>query len=91
VAEPRSGLNGFFSSWKDPEITKMVRDFVSNPDEEERAEQWPEIQKALNEQTPWINVMDLPFIIAHAKNVCGTDINALGSDSLENAWIAKAE
>ena len=91
VAEPRSGLNGFFSFWKDPEITKMVREFVSNPDEEERAQQWPEIQKALNEQTPWINVMDLPFIIAHAKNVCGTDINALGSDSLENTWIAKAE
>ena len=89
VAEPKAGLNGFFSSWKDPEITKMVREFVSNPSEEERAEQWPEIQKALNEQTPWINVMDLPFITAHAKNVCGTDIDALGSDHLENTWIAK--
>jgi peptide/nickel transport system substrate-binding protein len=89
VAEPRSGLNGFFSSWEDPAITKMVREFVSNPSESERAQQWPEIQKALNEQTPWINVMDLPFINAHAKNVCGTDIDALGSDHLENTWVAK--
>jgi peptide/nickel transport system substrate-binding protein len=88
VAEPRSGLNGFFSFWEDPAITKMVREFVSNPDESERAEQWPEIQKALNEQTPWINVMDLPFINAHANNVCGTDIDALGSDHLENTWVA---
>jgi peptide/nickel transport system substrate-binding protein len=89
VAEPKSGLNGFFSSWKDPEITKMVRKFVSNPSEDERAQEWPEIQRALNEQTPWINVMDLPFLNAHATNVCGTDIDALGSDHLENTWIAK--
>jgi peptide/nickel transport system substrate-binding protein len=65
-----------------------VRAFVSNPSESERVEEWPEIQKALNEQTPWINVMDLPFINAHAKNVCGTDIDALGSDHLENTWVA---
>jgi peptide/nickel transport system substrate-binding protein len=89
VAEPKSGLNGFFSFWEDPAITKMVRHFVSNPSESERAQEWPEIQKALNEQTPWINVMDLPFINAHGKNVCGTDIDALGSDHLENTWVAK--
>jgi peptide/nickel transport system substrate-binding protein len=89
VAEPKSGLNGFFSFWEDPAITKMVRQFVSNPSESERATEWPEIQKALNEQTPWINVMDLPFINAHAKSVCGTDIDALGSDHLEDTWVAK--
>jgi peptide/nickel transport system substrate-binding protein len=89
VAEPKSGLNGFFSFWEDPAITKMVRHFVSNPSDSERVQEWPEIQKALNEQTPWINVMDLPFINAHAKNVCGTDIDALGSDHLENTWVAK--
>src|SRR3954454_1902448 len=33
--------------------------------------------------------MDLPFINAHANNVCGTDIDALGSDHLEDTWIAK--
>jgi peptide/nickel transport system substrate-binding protein len=88
VAEPRGGQNGFYSFWEDAEITKMVREFVSNPSESERAQQWPEIQKAMLEQTPWINVMNLPFINAHGKSVCGTDIDALGSDHLENTWIA---
>jgi peptide/nickel transport system substrate-binding protein len=89
VAEPKSGLNGFFSFWKDPAITAMVRKFVSTPDEASRATQWPQIQKALNDQTPWINIMNLPFINAHAQSVCGTDINALGSDELEDTWLAK--
>jgi peptide/nickel transport system substrate-binding protein len=89
VAEPKSGTNGFFSFWKDPKITEMVRKFVSTTDEDSRAQQWPEIQKALNDQTPWINIMDLPNITAHANNVCGTNIDALGSDHLEDTWIAK--
>jgi peptide/nickel transport system substrate-binding protein len=89
VAEPKSGLNGFFSFWKNPEITAMVRKFVSTTDDASRAKQWPEIQQALNEQTPWINVMNLPNIIAHGNSVCGTDIDALGSDHLEDTWLAK--
>lgn len=89
VAEPKSGTNGFFSFWKDAKITAMVRKFVSTTDDGSRAQQWPEIQKALNEQTPWINIMDLPNITAHANNVCGTNIDALGSDHLEDTWVAK--
>jgi peptide/nickel transport system substrate-binding protein len=90
LADPSNGLNGFFSNWKDPAIQKMVQKFTTTLSDSDRAKQWPEIQKALNEQTPWINVMDLPFINAHAKNVCGTDIDALGSDHLENTWIARS-
>jgi peptide/nickel transport system substrate-binding protein len=89
VAEPKSGLNGFFSFWKDASITGMVRKFVATTDDGSRAQQWPQIQQALNEQTPFINLMNLPFINAHANNVCGTDVDALGSDHLEDAWIAK--
>ena len=33
--------------------------------------------------------MNLPNITAHANNVCGTNIDALGSDHLEDTWIAK--
>jgi peptide/nickel transport system substrate-binding protein len=89
VAEPKSGLNGFFSFWKDPSITDMVRKFVATTDDASRAQLWPEIQQALNEQTPFINLMDLPFINGHANNLCGTNVDALGSDHLENAWLAK--
>jgi peptide/nickel transport system substrate-binding protein len=89
VAEPKSGTNGFFSFWKDPQITAMVRKFVQTTDDASRAQQWPQIQQALQDQTPWINVMDLPNITAHANDVCGTDIDALGSDHLEDTWIAK--
>lgn len=91
VAEPRSGLNGFFSFWEDPAITQLVRRFVSTPSESERAQQWPVIQKDMLEQTPWINVMDLPFINAHGASVCGTDIDALGSDHLEDTRLAKGQ
>jgi peptide/nickel transport system substrate-binding protein len=89
VAEPKSGLNGFFSFWKDASITEMVRKFVATTDDGARAQQWPQIQQAINEQSPFINLMDLPFINAHANNVCGTDVDALGSDHLEDAWVAK--
>lgn len=89
VAEPKSGLNGFFSFWEDKGITDMVRKFVATTDDAARAQQWPQIQQAINEQTPFINIMNLPFINAHANNLCGTDVDALGSDHLENAWFAK--
>lgn len=88
IAEPKAGLNGFFSFWKDPSITAMVRKFVATTDDASRAQQWPKIQQAINEQTPWVNIMNLPFINAHANNVCGTDIDALGSDHLEDTWLA---
>ncbi|MCW2783364.1 MAG: transporter substrate-binding protein [Marmoricola sp.] len=88
LADPTNGLNGFFSNWKDAGITKLVQQFATTPDESERARQWPVIQKALMEQTPVINVMDIPFVNLHGASVCGTDINALGVDHLENTWVA---
>jgi peptide/nickel transport system substrate-binding protein len=81
-------IHGFFSNWSDPKIAKMVQTFTTTPDEAQRAQQWPEIQKALLEATPVINVMDVPYVNAHGKSVCGTSINALGADHLENTWIA---
>ncbi|MGB3764908.1 MAG: ABC transporter substrate-binding protein [Ornithinimicrobium sp.] len=88
AGDPSLGLQGFFSNWEDPEITAMVDTFVSSTDTDERATLWPRIQQALMDQTPVINLMDLPFVSAHATNVCGTDVNALGVDRLENTWIA---
>lgn len=87
AGDPSLGLQGFFSNWEDPAITAMVNTFTSTTDEATRATQWPEIQQALMDATPVINVMDLPFVNAHAANVCGTSVNALGVDHLENTWI----
>jgi peptide/nickel transport system substrate-binding protein len=81
-------IHGFFSNWSDPAITRMVKDFTSTPDEAKRAELWPQIQKAMLEETPVINVMNVPYVNAHRTNVCGTSINALGADHLEDTWIS---
>jgi peptide/nickel transport system substrate-binding protein len=89
LADPSNGLNGFFSNWKDPSIQKMVQKFSTTYSDSERATQWPQIQKALMEQTPVINVMNLPFVNAHAAGTCGTAIDALGSDHLEDTWFSK--
>jgi peptide/nickel transport system substrate-binding protein len=90
LADPANGLNGFFSGWKDPKIQKMVLDFTSTLSESERAKKWPLIQQALMDQTPVINVMNLPFVNAHAATTCGTAIDALGSDHLEDTWLASS-
>jgi peptide/nickel transport system substrate-binding protein len=91
LADPASGTNGFFSNWSAPAITKLVKTFATTPDEAQRAKQWPVIQKAMLDQTPVINVINLPSITAHRTNVCGTDINALGADHLENTWLTTAK
>jgi peptide/nickel transport system substrate-binding protein len=88
LADPANGLNGFFSGWKDPKIQAMVVDFTTTLDESERAKKWPLIQQALMDQTPVINVMNLPFVNAHSASTCGTAIDALGSDHLEDTWMA---
>jgi peptide/nickel transport system substrate-binding protein len=88
LADPSNGLNGFFSNWKDPAIQKMVQKFTTTLSDSERAQQWPEIQKALYEQTPVINVMNLPYVNARSAKTCGTAIDALGSDHLEDTWFA---
>jgi peptide/nickel transport system substrate-binding protein len=82
------GLQGFFSNWYDASVTKLVDQFTTTTDEAERAKQWPVIQQKLMDATPVINIMNLPFVNAHQNNVCGTSINALGVDHLENTWLA---
>jgi peptide/nickel transport system substrate-binding protein len=88
LADPSNGLNGFFSNWKDPAIQKMVQKFTTTLSDSSRAKQWPQIQRALYEQTPVINVMNYPYVNAHSANTCGTAIDALGSDHLEDTWFA---
>jgi hypothetical protein len=34
--------------------------------------------------------MNLPYVNAHTDKTCGTAIDALGSDHLEDTWFAKA-
>jgi peptide/nickel transport system substrate-binding protein len=83
------GGYSFYSWWNDPAIAKMVTTFTHTASETARATMWPKIQKAMYEQTPFINVLDLPFVNAHKNNVCGTYLNPLGADSLQYTWIAK--
>jgi len=88
LANWSNGFHGFESSWKDPAINKSVLAFESTRNQAARAKQWAQIQQALMNQTPVIDVLKLPFINAHLANVCGTDLDGLGSDHLENTWIA---
>jgi peptide/nickel transport system substrate-binding protein len=81
-------IKGFFTHWSDPAITKQVQEFTTTPDEAKRAELWPVIQKAMQEASPIINVMNVPLVNVHRTDVCGTTVNALGADHLENTWIA---
>lgn len=90
LANPGNGLKGFFTGWKDAAIQKQVLDFTSTLDETERAAKWPKVQQALMDATPVINVMSLPFVNAHSAQTCGTAIDALGSDHLEDTWLAKS-
>jgi peptide/nickel transport system substrate-binding protein len=88
LADYNNGLKGFEMNWRDPAIQAQVLKFESTTSNAARAAEWPKIQQALMTQTPSINVMDDPFVNAHAADVCGTDINALGVDQLEDTWIA---
>jgi peptide/nickel transport system substrate-binding protein len=84
-----NGFHGFESSWRSPTIQKMVQRFETTRSESQRKQQWAKIQQALMNQTPVIAVLHLPFINAHRANVCGTDLDGLGSDHLENTWFAR--
>lgn len=83
------GGYSFYSWWNNPTIAKQVTTFTHTSSEASRMQQWPKIQAAMQNQTPFINVMDLPFLNAHQNNVCGTYLNPLGADSLQYTWIAK--
>jgi peptide/nickel transport system substrate-binding protein len=89
LANPANGFHGFETSWSDPAIQKMVLTFETTPNESERVKQWAQIQQALMDKTPVIAVLHTPFINAHLNDVCGTDLDGLGSDHLENTWMAK--
>ena len=88
LADYSNGLKGFYSNWRDSAIEKMVLKFKATLSDSARAALWPKIQQALMTQTPVINVMNLPFINAHSAKACGTEIDALGSDHLEDTWLA---
>jgi len=90
AGDKAAGLQGFYSNWYDDATTQLVNRFITTTDESARAEQWPVIQQKLMDLTPVINVMDLPFVNAHRVNVCGTTVNALGVDHLENTWLGKS-
>lgn len=79
--------NGFFSWWEDPKIASMVVKFL-HAAEPERAELWPEIQEAMLEQQPVLNVMDLPMLKGVADNACEITVSPIGYSTLANAWIA---
>jgi peptide/nickel transport system substrate-binding protein len=81
-------IDDFFTHWTDTNIRSMVKKFTTTPDEAERATLWPQIQKALQEETPVINVMNVPYVSVHGTKVCGTSINALGADHLEDTWVS---
>lgn len=81
-------IQNFFTSWKNPEISRMVKEFTTTPDEGQRAELWPQIQKAMLDETPVINVMNVPYVNVYGASVCGTSVNALGADHLEDTWMA---
>jgi hypothetical protein len=82
-------MHHFFSWWKDSKIEKMTADYLHNGDEASRTQQWHDLQKAMLEQSPTINILNLPFVNAHAKKTCGTYLNALGADQLQYTWLAK--
>jgi peptide/nickel transport system substrate-binding protein len=91
-ADPTSsGLNGFFTGWKNLKIWAMVQKFTSTTSEASRALQWPKIQAAFMQQQPAINVLDYPIVTAHAKDICGANLNILGVDQLQNTWIAPSK
>jgi peptide/nickel transport system substrate-binding protein len=87
LADWDNGLKGFYSGWRDQKIQDMVTDFAQTTDESQRPAKWAAIQQALMDATPVINVMNLPFVTAHSTSVCGTAIDALGSDHLEDTWF----
>jgi peptide/nickel transport system substrate-binding protein len=81
-------IDNFFTHWDSGAIGDQVKKLTTTPDEGQREQQWQEIQKALLEETPVINVMNVPYVNVHGASVCGTSVNALGADHLEDTWVA---
>jgi peptide/nickel transport system substrate-binding protein len=87
-ALPDSGLEAFKSGWTEPRIEGLVKKFISSTDEAGRKQEWKVIQEEFIEQMPSQNLIDFPFINGHQSNVCGTLVNGLGVDQLQETWIA---
>ncbi len=88
LADWANGFHGFETSWRNAAVQKSVLQFETTRSAAARAKQWTQIQQTLMNQTPVINVLKLPFIDAHLANVCGTNLDGLGSDHLEDTWFA---
>lgn len=84
-----NGFNGFDSNWRDPAVNAQVLKFESTLNQQQRTQEWAQIQQTLMNLTPVMNVLSLPFVNAHRSNVCGTYLDGLGSDHLEDTWLAK--
>ena len=89
LANWNNGFHGFETSWRNPTIQKQVLQFETTRSDSDRAKLWAQIQQALLTQTPAIAVLHLPFLNAHLPNVCGTNLDGLGSDHLEDTGLAK--
>jgi len=89
LANWNNGFHGFETSWRNSTIQKQVLQFETTRSASDRAKLWAQIQQALLTQTPAIAVLHLPFLNAHLPNVCGTNLDGLGSDHLEDTWLAK--
>jgi len=83
-----NGFMGFDSNWRDPAVNAQVLKFESTLSQSQRSQEWAQIQQTLMNISPVINVLSLPFVNAHRSNVCGTYLDGLGSDHLEDTWIA---
>ncbi len=79
-------LNGFYTNWYDASIWHMFQRFLV-ADEATRTTLWPQIQKAMLDASPTINIMNLPFIQAYQPNVRNPYVNALGANRLEETWM----
>jgi peptide/nickel transport system substrate-binding protein len=90
-ANPGPESQAFYTGWVDPQISKKVQKFRTTLDEESRSDQWASLQREFKKQSPSINVLDMPFVNAHATDVCGTAVNKMGVDRLELTWLAPAK
>ena len=92
LADPDNGLKGSSPTGRTRRSRSMVQTFESTTDESRaRAEVAEDPAGADGRRRRSINVMNLPFVNAHTATTCGTAIDALGSDHLEDTWLAKGK
>jgi peptide/nickel transport system substrate-binding protein len=90
LALPEDELDGFKTYWSNTEIEGLVKKFLASTSDAARKAEWKVIQEKLNNEMPLLNVLDFPLIKAHQSNVCGTVVNGLGVDQLQETWIANS-